>query len=69
MKHVPLALLLLLAPAGVMAAELGSAEGYGLLRRTLPRVPGHLAYWFGWYSFFPQSELYTGPPLPPGGGR
>lgn len=39
----------------------------------LPRVPGHLAYWFGWYSFFPQSELYngpnTGPSLPPGGGR
>jgi hypothetical protein len=39
----------------------------------LPRVPGHLAYWFGWYSFFPQSELYngpnTGPSLPPRGGR
>lgn len=35
----------------------------------LPRVPGHLAYWFGWYSFFPQSDLYTGPPLPKGGSR
>lgn len=40
----------------------------------LPRVPGHLAYWFGWHAFFPQSELYTAskaglPPLPPGGAR
>jgi hypothetical protein len=22
------------------------------------RVPGHLAYWFGWYSFFPNTLLY-----------
>lgn len=36
---------------------------------ALPRVPGHLAYWFGWYSFFPQSDLYSGRPLPKGGSR
>lgn len=28
----------------------------------LERLPGHQAYWFGWYSFFPRSELYGGPP-------
>jgi hypothetical protein len=22
------------------------------------RLPGHLAYWFGWYAFFPQTLLY-----------
>ena len=25
---------------------------------TAPRVSGHLAYWFGWYAFFPSTELY-----------
>ena len=24
----------------------------------LPRLGGHLAYWFGWFSFFPQTEVY-----------
>ena len=24
-----------------------------------PRVPGHLAYWFGWYAFFPNTQLYS----------
>ena len=28
----------------------------------LPRVPGHLAYWFGWFAFFPTTELYGGTP-------
>jgi hypothetical protein len=23
-----------------------------------PRLPGHLAYWFGWFSFFPQTLVY-----------
>ena len=23
-----------------------------------PRVNGHLAYWFGWFSFFPNTLLY-----------
>jgi hypothetical protein len=26
--------------------------------RTLPRLPGHLAYWFGWYAFFPKTLIY-----------
>ena len=25
---------------------------------TLPRLPGHLAYWFGWYAFFPDTLVY-----------
>jgi hypothetical protein len=24
----------------------------------LPRLAGHLAYWFGWYAFFPNTLLY-----------
>ncbi|NIT79520.1 MAG: DUF3179 domain-containing protein, partial [Thermoplasmata archaeon] len=27
----------------------------------LPRIPGHLAYWFGWFAFFPQTEVYSVP--------
>lgn len=26
-----------------------------------PRINGHLAYWFGWYAFFPNTELYPDP--------
>jgi hypothetical protein len=25
---------------------------------TLNRLGGHLAYWFGWYAFFPQTQVY-----------
>ncbi|MBA3913410.1 MAG: DUF3179 domain-containing protein [Acidobacteriales bacterium] len=24
----------------------------------LPRMGGHLAYWFGWFSFYPKTEVY-----------
>lgn len=24
----------------------------------LDRLPGHLAYWFGWYAFFPQTDVW-----------
>lgn len=27
---------------------------------TLPRINGHLAYWFGWYAFYPDTLLYGG---------
>ena len=27
----------------------------------LPRLPGHMAYWFGWYSFFPHTRIYGQP--------
>ncbi len=25
---------------------------------TLERLPGHLAFWFGWFAFFPNTEIY-----------
>ncbi len=25
---------------------------------TLLRLPGHIAFWFGWYAFFPQTRLW-----------
>ena len=25
---------------------------------TLERQPGHLAFWFGWFAFFPNTEVY-----------
>ncbi|MCB8977496.1 MAG: DUF3179 domain-containing protein [Ardenticatenaceae bacterium] len=28
---------------------------------TLARINGHLAYWFGWYAFYPKTELYERP--------
>ncbi len=26
----------------------------------LARIPGHRAFWFGWYAFFPETSLYAG---------
>lgn len=26
---------------------------------TLPRLPGHLAFWFGWYSFYQNTSLWS----------
>ena len=31
------------------------AEGGGV---SLPRLPGHLAYWFGWKAQYPEAELW-----------
>ena len=52
---------------GELVADDGTAwrlTDLGLLQRDaptrLPRVPGHLAYWFGWYAFFPDTGLWTG---------
>jgi len=25
---------------------------------VLERLPGHVALWFGWYGFFPQTEVW-----------
>ena len=37
--------------------------------KSAPRVNGHLAYWFGWFSFFPNTLVYgedeLGSSLPP----
>jgi hypothetical protein len=40
-------------PWGVAEEALLGPDG-----ELAPRVNGHLAYWFGWYSFFPQTLLY-----------
>lgn len=37
----------------ITEAELVAADG-----RTQPRFNGHLAYWYGWYAFFPNTGLY-----------
>jgi hypothetical protein len=29
--------------------------------QSAPRINGHLAYWFGWYAFFPDTALYPEP--------
>jgi len=37
------------------------AEEEGLVSErgeTLPRIPGHNALWFGWFAFFPTTEIY-----------
>lgn len=26
----------------------------------LPRLGGHVSYWFGWYAFYPKTEIYGG---------
>jgi len=26
---------------------------------SLPRIAGHLAYWFGWFAFFPETLVYS----------
>ncbi len=31
---------------------------HGPASEMLPRLPGHLAYWFGWFAFFPQTLVY-----------
>ncbi len=25
----------------------------------LPRLGGHISYWFGWYAFYPNTEIYA----------
>ena len=27
----------------------------------LERIPTHMSFWFGWFQFHPDTELYTGP--------
>ncbi len=29
--------------------------------RRLERLPSHMAYWFGWYGFYPMTEVYGQP--------
>ncbi len=39
-------------------ALVSSADG----SETLPRLPAHVAFWFGWFAFHPDTELYRGAP-------
>ncbi len=29
--------------------------------KRLARIPTHMSFWFGWFQFHPDTELYTGP--------
>ena len=44
------------------SGEIWTVEEEGLVSRAtgrrLPPVGGHLAYWFGWYAFYPRTEVY-----------
>ncbi len=44
----------------VWKVEEEALVGVGTKAETLPRLPGHRAYWFGWYAFFPDTTLYDG---------
>lgn len=37
------------------------ADGAGGAVVPLPRLPGHHAFWRGWYAFFPRTEVYRLP--------
>jgi hypothetical protein len=43
----------------VEEANLVAVGGTGAAS-SLERLPGHVAYWFGWYAFYPQTEVYAG---------
>ncbi len=32
--------------------------------QRLPRLPSHNAYWFGWYSFYPNTDIYQSDTAP-----
>jgi len=55
-----------LVDAGGRRWEVGEdalvARGPGPAEPPLPRLPGHQAFWFAWYSFFPHAELYGAGP-------
>ena len=42
---------------GLIPQRSGVEDG---MPKALARVPGHRAYWFGWYAFFPDTALYRG---------
>lgn len=45
-----------------LTPETAGGEAKGGEAKPLERLPGHQAFWFGWYSFFPHSELYGARP-------
>ena len=45
------------------AGRLWRAEEDGLVQEANPlerlvRLPSHMAYWFGWYAFYPTTKVY-----------
>ncbi len=55
-------------PATIEDAEGGTwqvTEGYLVNAadgsERLERIPTHMSFWFGWFQFHPDTELYTGP--------
>jgi hypothetical protein len=40
-------------------AESQLLPGPGAAAEPLPRIPGHVAYWFGWFAFYPNTEVFT----------
>jgi hypothetical protein len=40
---------------GLASGRPGEGDG-----PPLARVPGHRAFWFGWYAFFPETAIYSG---------
>ena len=44
------------------SGQVWAIEEDALVNRTtgqrLPRLPGHIAYWFGWYAFYPTTQVY-----------
>ena len=28
--------------------------------QTLPRIPTHMSFWFGWFAFYPDTLVYQG---------
>jgi hypothetical protein len=41
--------------------QIGEEALTGPDEETLARLDGHLAYWFGWFAFFPNSQVYLQP--------
>lgn len=50
-----------LAEGNGRAWRLGEDALIGPEGRRLARLPGHLAYWFGWSSFYPATEVWSKP--------
>lgn len=46
------------AEGGVWEVEEDALVLAGSAAEPLPRVPGHVAYWFGWYGFYPHTEVW-----------
>lgn len=40
------------------------APAEGETPQKLERLPGHVSFWFGWFGFFPETEVYGAPTMP-----